>query len=172
MDTQNVSAQLYFKQLPKNASSQSYGYGVEGVPKGSVETDAQIENAFQKQLDLSEYYKSPEVFNTIKQKFTDQTIEGQDMPKEEIKEIPTPPPVATKTPVGPTDFLYKFIKESFGSGSDIMGIIIMFLFVAIIIGAIVLSILNPKRNFNNGPGNFNNKSGLLNNLFNLKKRIN
>ena len=169
MDTRNVSAQLYFKQLPEENSS--FGYP---NPKSNVETDAQIEDAFQKQLNLSEYYKSPEVFNTIKQNFMDQTIEGQDAPKEEIKPQPTPPPVATKIPVGPTDFLYKFIKEGFGSGSDIMGIIIMFLFFAIILGIIVLSILHLKGNFNNGPGNFNNgpgnfnnKSGLLNILFNI-----
>ena len=166
MDTRNVSAQLYFKQLPEDTSSLNVGYP-NFVSKSNVETDAQIEDAFQKQLNLSEYYKSPEVFNTIKQNFMDQTIEGQDAPKEEIKPQLTPPPVATKIPVGPTDFLYKFIKEGFGSGSDIMGIIIMFLFFAIILGIIVLSILHPKGNFNNGPGNFNNKSGLLNRLFNI-----
>ena len=165
MDTRNVSAQLYFKQLPEDTSSLNVGYP-NFISKYSVDTDAQIENAFQKQLNLSEYYKSPEVFNTIKQNFMDQTMEGSDTPKEEIKEIPTPPPVATKIPVGPTDFLYKFIKESFGSGSDIMGTIFIFLFFAIIIGIIVLSILHPGRMGNTG--NFNNNPGLFNSLFNLK----
>ena len=57
MDTQNVSAQLYFKQL-------------ENID-GNAQSDASIENTFQKQLDLSEYYKSKNVFEISLTRFID-----------------------------------------------------------------------------------------------------
>ena len=126
MDTQNVSAQLYFKQLPEDASLTSSGYqnNNQNIPTTNVQTDISIENAFQKQLNLSEYYKSPEVFETIKKDFMDQAMEGSDTPVTKPTTYPDPPPVPIKIPVGPTDFLNKFIKESFGSTSNYIWFII------------------------------------------------
>jgi len=111
METQNVSAQLYFKQLANQAGNQM--------------SDASIEDAFQKQLDLSEYYKSPGVFEKMKSDYMDKTMEGSDTPP---KEVPvsqikqqsqienTPRPTPKNTPVGPRDFLNKN-KSTFGSSS-------------------------------------------------------
>jgi len=130
MDTQNVSAQLYFKQLPVTDNNDS------------VVTDSQIEEAFQKQLNLSEYYKSPEVFESIKKESTILENKNDKNDKNDSPEgrwpqpnsQPEPPSVKPVTPVGPTDFLRKFIKESFGStNDDIGGFILLF-----VIGMVLL----------------------------------
>ena len=104
MDAQNVSAQLYFKQLPEDANA------------GPIQTDAQIENAFQNQLNLSEYYKSPVVFETMKNDYMNKTEEGQANNQPEPTAPPPKMPIAPPgVPiVGPTDFLKKYIKEGFG----------------------------------------------------------
>ena len=115
MDTQNVSAQLYFKQLPEDPSSASYNcqntFPNLSTCVENVATDTQIENAFQKQLNLSEYYKSPEVFDTMKQTFMDRTMEHENVESSGIPQPPKPPSVPTVIPVGPTDFLYNFSKQ-------------------------------------------------------------
>jgi len=139
METQNVSAQLYFKQLPEDKSAASYNcqntYPNLSTCVNNVETDTAIENAFVKQLKLSEYYKSPEVFEVMKRDFMDKTMEQENEPTEMVKSsvYPTPPPVAEKIPVGPTDFLNRFIKEGFGSTGYLL--LIIFLIVAFIVGS-------------------------------------
>jgi hypothetical protein len=142
METQNVSAQLYFKQLPEDRDAASYNcqdtYPNLSTCVDNISTDAQIETAFQKQLNLSEYYKSPEVFDTMKREFTDQTMDGQNQPVSTEQPQPKPPAVPTVIPVGPTDFLNKFIKESFGSTTK--NVIVLSLVVLFIIGVIILSI--------------------------------
>ena len=141
MDTQNVSAQLYFKQLPQDPAQASYN--CTNVPEGlstcvdPVSSDRQIEDAFQKQLNLSEYYKSPRVFDAVKRQYMDPVMENENVPKNEfISATPQPPPVPTKIPVGPTDFLRRFLKEGFGSNNSWLSIII-----AIISGLILISAL-------------------------------
>jgi hypothetical protein len=136
METQNVSAQLYFKQLPEDKSAASYNcqntYPNLSTCVNNVETDTAIENAFVKQLKLSEYYKSPEVFDVMKRDFMDKTMEHENEPVQPIKAsvYPTPPPVAQKIPVGPTDFLKRYIKEGFGSTtSNILFILVCILIV-------------------------------------------
>ena len=120
MDTQNVSAQLYFKQLPVDPNA------------NEVQSDAEIETAFQKQLDLSEFYKSPEVFEAVKRDFMDQTMEGKEQPLVEIKSpMKEPPSVPLNTNVGPTDFLYRYIKEGFGSNAT--SIIIFLIVIGIVV---------------------------------------
>ena len=94
METQNVSAQLFVKNLPKNSE----------ISEDPVESDTQIENAFQKQLDLTEYYKSPNVFDAMKKQFQDQTMEAEP-PGTQEQDIP----VGTAEALG--------TKESFGNGS-------------------------------------------------------
>ena len=137
METQNVSAQLYFKQLPEDTSSANFNcentYPNLSTCVNNVETDTAIENAFVKQLKLSEYYKSPEVFETIKQEHMDKTMEHKNEPLEPVKSsiYPIPPPVSSKKPVGPTDFIKKYIKEGFGSTTS--NLLILFL-VFVIIG--------------------------------------
>ncbi len=137
MDTQNVSAQLYFKQLPDDRASGSYNcndvYPNLSTCVNDVDTDAQIEKAFQEQLDLSERYKSSEIFNSMKKEFMDKTMETENTPVSSLKQPPQPPPVPVKIRVGPTDFLKKFIKEGFGGTT--YNIFIVIIMLAIIIMA-------------------------------------
>jgi len=107
MESQSVSAQLYFKQLSNQ--------------QGDPESDKSIEEAFQKQLDLSEYYKSKYVFDTMKRDYMDKTMEGSDTPPEPVPVAqPTTPPI-TATPkdikVG-TTFPQ---KSSFGASKSTFG---------------------------------------------------
>ncbi len=129
METQNVSAQLYNKQLPSDPNAGSYNcqpaYPYLSTCVNNTTTDAQIENAFQDQLNLSEYYKSPNVFNTIKRDFMDQTMEYENTPVANSKPQPEPTSQPVKIPVGPTDFLNRFIKESFGSTSTPIIIVVV-----------------------------------------------
>lgn len=105
VESQSVSAQLYYKQLPNQP--------------GNPDSDATIENAFQKQLDLSEYYKSKPVFEAMKKDYMDKTMEGSVAPDEPVpisrpiktELIPTP----NNIPVGPRDFINKGIKSTFGA---------------------------------------------------------
>jgi hypothetical protein len=100
MDTQNVSAQLYFKQLPMDPNSGNYGCNSQGSQfettcVNDVITDANIENAFQSQLNLDSYYKTPGVFNTMKTDYMDRTLGGENFqnanPPMELKINPAPP---------------------------------------------------------------------------------
>jgi hypothetical protein len=80
--TQNISAQLFVKELPPSSradymsckndfTSNYFRTDVEDIP-----SDAAVENAFQKQLSLSEYYKSPYVFDTMKRDYMSKTTDG------------------------------------------------------------------------------------------------
>ena len=133
MDTQNVSAQLYFKQLPEDKASGNYNcketYPNLSTCVNDVNTDAQIENAFQDQLDLSEIYKSPVIFNRMKQEFMDKTMEAENKPVSNLKPQPQPVPVPQNIRVGPTDFLKRYTKEGFGSTKTNL---IIFIILAII----------------------------------------
>jgi hypothetical protein len=144
MDTQNVSAQLYMKQLPYDGAQGRYN--CEDIPGNVLSTcidgqlsDEQIENAFQKQLNLSEYYKSPMVFETVKQDFMDRTMESQNIPTNDyIQEEPSIPSVDYNIPVGPTDFLRRFTKEGFGGSS--------FIIIAVIVAVIAIILMLVKFN--------------------------
>ncbi len=100
MDTQNVSAQLYFKQLPMDPNSGRYGCNSQGSQfettcVSDIISDANIENAFQSQFGLSEYYKTPGVFNAIKNAFMDRTLGGEmdqtENPPMKMEINPAPP---------------------------------------------------------------------------------
>jgi hypothetical protein len=129
MDTQNVSAQLYFKQLPLDNAAGSYN--CTNIPSGlstcvdPVSSDREIETAFQQQLDLSEYYKSPQVFDAVKRQYMDQTMENKNTPTPLVRRRNNPPKVPLKLPVGPTDFLRNYIKEGFGGASRIYIILLI-----------------------------------------------
>ena len=140
METRNVSAQLYYKQLPKDNAASLYNcentFPNLSTCVNNVETDKQLENAYQQQLNLSEIYKSPEIFKKMKEEFTNQTMEAENTPTQMVTSsvYPKPPSVPIQIPVGPTDFLNKFIKESFGSTSGGIPVWVYILIVAIIIG--------------------------------------
>jgi hypothetical protein len=128
MDTQNVSAQLYFKQLPEDPSSGKFGCFQEGnnlsTCVNGVESDAQIENTFQQQLNLTEYYKSPAVFNTMKRDFMDKTMDHANQPPPEpVNEEPTPPPAI------PSIFFNKsnFSDSDWAWLGPVLGVIIAFI---------------------------------------------
>jgi hypothetical protein len=137
MDTQNVSAQLYFKQLPVDNSAASYNcqdtFPNLSTCVNNVETDAQIENAYQEQLNLSEIYKSPVIFNEVKKKYMDETMEAENKPVSSEKAQPLPPSVAVKIPVGPEDFLRRFVKESFGSTSNTIIIVVVVVVLVVLL---------------------------------------
>ena len=135
--TQNISAQLFVKELPAaqradfNGCQQDFRSPNFTTCVEPVSSDSAVEQAFQKQLSLSEYYKSPEVFNTIKTNYMAKTMEGH-FETEEVQVGPTPmtmPPEVSSTPVsvpvGPRDFIQGGIKnsglytETFGAMSEI-----------------------------------------------------
>jgi len=125
--SQNVSAQIYFKQLPPDPKAGQFGCSETGdllsTCVDDFNTDIQIENAFQQQLDLSEYYKSPGVFETMKRDFMDKTMEGSNTPVlQEMDGNKPPPQIVTEKmiPSGPRDTLQNNIinpKSTFGSSS-------------------------------------------------------
>jgi hypothetical protein len=144
METQNVSAQIYFKQLPEDPMAGKFGCNETGPNLSTCvndeKTDTNIEGAFQSQLDLSEYYKSPGVFNTMKKTFMDKTMEGANTPiEQEVSEnIPQPkiitPKIVPSGPVLPTKSSFTS-KSNFGSSGNnlvlyaIIAIILLMLFI-------------------------------------------
>ena len=121
METQNVSSQLFTKQLKPGERAGSSGCKESIDNKffttciNDSDSDVAIENAFQKQLDLTEYYKGPAVFDAMKKNYMDQTLDYPEAPVvKPVARIPPPVSVTPMTTVGPTDFLNKSIKESFG----------------------------------------------------------
>jgi len=64
METQNISAQLFVKQLPQaqlasfDGARTDYNTNNLTTSVNYPDSDRNIEEAFQKQLDLSDYYKS------------------------------------------------------------------------------------------------------------------
>ena len=137
-DVKNISAQLYEKQLHPTPKAAEWGCKNEienphlttCVP--GRKSDAQIENAFQDQLNLSEAYKSPLIFKSMKSDFMDQTMEkGKEDFAEPIAPLPEGPPQKPMVPSGPRDYLQHLLhfmglsKENFGLGSDRMCIVII-----------------------------------------------
>jgi hypothetical protein len=105
---ENISAQLFNKQLPFDANANYTGCDSRVYPGQQYMTtcvdpftsDSKIETAFQNQLNLSEYYKSPEVFETVKRNFMDETGDY----------VKTPPPQNGKVP--------GYSKERFGKKKE------------------------------------------------------
>jgi hypothetical protein len=149
--TQNISAQLFVKELPAaqradfNGCKQDFNAMHFTTCDNYTESDNAVENAFQQQLSLSEYYKSPYVFETLKQNYMAKTMDSH-FETAEVNLAPSPktmpPEVSTGTPnvtVGSRDLIQNGIKdsgifkESFGamSGgkSHILFIIALFVIV-------------------------------------------
>ena len=122
--TQNISAQLFVKELPGalradfNGCKQDFNSVHYTTCDNYIESDNAVENAFQNQLNLSEYYKSPYVFDTMKRSYMEKTMDSH-FETEDVNLKPSPktmPPELSSaqqnTPVGPTDFMKGGIKNS------------------------------------------------------------
>ena len=152
-EVQNVSAQLFTKQLPPDAKATYYGCKNDMLTKelttcvDYIDSDAQIENAFQKQLSLSDYYKGRSVFETMKNDFMDQTMEHQNKPTETLFALEQPKITSSATPivpVGPRDKLINSIKsKSFFGKSGNSNMILILIVLAIFI--ITLFLINLKK---------------------------
>ena len=142
--TQNISAQLFAKELPTpsqanfNGCKQDFTSPYLTTCLNNVASDAAVENAFQKQLNLSEYYKSPYVFETIKRDYMSKTMDASYTtqkvnlgPVELTGETGSQPPDVV-------DFV-KTGKETFGSTGDNNK------FILILVGAIVLYFILQKK---------------------------
>ena len=132
METQNISAQLFVKQLPQaqlasfDGARTDYNTNHLTTSVNYPDSDRNIEEAFQKQLDLSDYYKSVQVFDKMKQVFD--TNEGtfnttaNIAPDRDLKKNLFSNNIL---PVGPRDTIYNTssdslvnkAKESFGNVS-------------------------------------------------------
>jgi hypothetical protein len=162
METQNISVQLFNKELPISEKATYFGCKNDFTTDylttcvDYLKSDANIEDAFQKQLDLSDYYKSNQIFNTMKQQFADQTMEGmyntsqERFPMEQLADSNTvEKPIL---PVGPRDTLFSSIlgsKEGFGISNTNFGIIMLvvccvFLFIAFMIRRMFGKMEKPK----------------------------
>jgi len=149
METQNISAQLFVKQLPQaqlasfNGAKTDYNTNYLNTSVNYPDSDRNIEDAFQKQLDLSDYYKSSQVFDKMKQVFD--TNEGtfnttsEVVSDKDLKKNPFNKPIM---PVGPRDSVFNepidslvnkakgYSKESFGNvnknSKESFGVLSMF----------------------------------------------
>jgi hypothetical protein len=152
--SQNISAQLFVKELPGaqradyTGCQQDFNSPYLTTCVNNVSSDVAVENAFQKQLNLSEYYKSPEVFNTIKNDYMEKTVEGHfetevvDLNPPRIPQVSSAP---LKIPVGPRDFIQNGIKETFGSTSTFMGMDMKLIILIAVIAIILFIYLKKKR---------------------------
>lgn len=117
MEVQNVSAQLFNKQLPLGQLASFTGCRKDFDTSNMttcvdpVESDKQIENAFQSQLDISDLYKSKVIFEKMKSIFN--TNEGifdtsSDMKVPADKDLTNTPNSIPRLPVGPRDTIERF----------------------------------------------------------------
>jgi len=129
METVNVSAQVYNKQLP-NANVLDYSCGDSSTCDKDTVSDANIENAFQQQLDLSNYYKGTSVFDAMKKRYIDQTIppEGKNIPMGVSPGGRLPPILNIKPPLETSKSTFGMSKSTFGNESVIMIMIIILIF--------------------------------------------
>jgi len=130
METQNISAQLFVKQLPQaqlasfDGARTDYNTNHLTTSVNYPDSDRNIEEAFQKQLDLSDYYKSVQVFDKMKQVFD--TNEGtfnttatipvdRDLKKNLFSNNILPVGPRDSVYNEPNDSLVNKAKESFGN---------------------------------------------------------
>ena len=125
MEIGNVSAQLFNTQLPPDQNAAYTGCKEDfNTPYlttcvDNQQSDISIEQAFQKQLSLSEAYKSPVVFQAVKDNYISKTMDHS-RSTGEVQMFPQPPDeVSSQPPNVKLDFLK--LKEKFGEmdGKDI-----------------------------------------------------
>lgn len=97
--TQNIGAQLFVKELPPSQKASYYGCQQNDFNNKNMTTcvnypdsDVAIETAFQKQLNLSEFYKSPYVFETIKTDYMNKTMGNEPVAQVNTSPEVSPPP--------------------------------------------------------------------------------
>jgi len=141
--SQNISAQLFVKELPTalqanfNGCKQNFDSPFLTTCVNNVDSDTAVENAFQSQLSLSEYYKSPYVFDTIKRDYMSKTMDSS----YETQEVNLEPvELNGQTGSQPPNVvdIVKTGKESFGSMGDNK-------FMLILIGAVILYFILQKK---------------------------
>jgi len=132
METQNISAQLFVKQLPQaqlasfDGAKTDYNTPYLTTSVNYPESDSNIEEAFQKQLDLSDYYKSVQVFDEMKKVFdtnegnfntgsTTNIVSDRNFKKNPFKGNILPVGPRDSVFDEPIDSLVNKTKESFGS---------------------------------------------------------
>jgi hypothetical protein len=139
--SQNISAQLFVKELPAaqradyTGCKQNFNSAEFTTCVNDTESDNAVENAFQKQLNLSEYYKSPEVFNTIKNNYMEKTMDSH-FETEEVYMGPTPAPPGTASATQNIKTLNTLpikidTKESFGAMDNSSMWVMIFAVIAI-----------------------------------------
>jgi len=153
MEVNNISAQLFNKQLPPDERATYYGCNNDMLTDHLttcvpyISSDDQIEGTFQKQLDLSDYYKGNSVFEEIKKDFMDRTMENENTPSEKlfpIKEPEVTSEAVTDIPVGPRDNLFSSIqKEFFGKSSSKNAMCLVL--VSIILFILIMLLINIKK---------------------------
>ena len=150
MEVNNISAQLFNQQLKPDVRASYYGCKDDMLTNhlttcvDDLNSDAQLENTFQKQLDLSDFYKGQSVFDEIKKDFMDRTMDHENNPTETIPSIREPVVTSSAKPVievGPRDFLFSsiFSKEFFGKKST--GKTFLYLLLAALLIFIVVFLL-------------------------------
>jgi hypothetical protein len=147
--TQNISAQLFAKELVPLTQKATYtGCETDFTSPylttcvNNESSDIAVENAFQKQLDLSEYYKSPFVYLTMKRDYMSKTMGNENDTGEVKDDYPSLPEVSSTppiVPVGSRDFIQKMVKEGFGSNPQNCTVIM------ILIAAVVIYYLSKKK---------------------------
>ena len=154
MEVTNISAQLFNKQLPPDERATYYGCNNDVLTTdlttcvNYVKSDDQIEGTFQKQLDLSDYYKGNSVFEEIKKDFMDRTMEHENKPGEPLFAVKQPEITSEAKkviPVGPRDNLFDsiFSMEFFGkSNCKKMGMLVL---IALLVFLIVMILINIKK---------------------------
>jgi len=139
--SQNISAQLFVKELPPTAvftgCKQDFNSPYLTTCVDNVESDVAVENAFQSQLNLSEYYKSQYVFDTMKRDYMSKTMDST----YETAEVNLNPQQLSgkSTPQITSPPVYN-IKESFGSMDNRN----MYLIVGVVVAAAVFYYLKTK----------------------------
>ena len=125
--TQNISAQLFVKELPERAiftgCQQDFNTPYLTTCVNNVESGREVENAFQSQLSLSEYYKSPGVFDTIKRDYMSRTMDATyETAKVDLNPEPLKNNKVSTPQIDPINQLNSLpvntLKQTFGATSD------------------------------------------------------
>jgi hypothetical protein len=154
MEVTNISAQLFNKQLPPDQRATYYGCNNDMLTRNLttcvpyISSDDQIEGTFQKQLDLSDYYKGNSVFEEIKKDFMDRVMENENKPEDPLFPIKEPEITSEAKiviPVGPRDNLFESIQKEFFGKKSGKNNGLMLILMALLIFVIIMLLINIKK---------------------------
>jgi hypothetical protein len=140
--SQNISAQLFVKELPNanradfNGCKQDFNTEYYTTCDDGLASDTAIENAFQTQLNLTEYYKSPNVFETLKNDYMSKTMDATyetekvDLNPQMITSGTGASPISLQ--VGSRDLINGGLKSSFGAMSSSTNTFLIIAIVAVL----------------------------------------